>query len=196
MAAFSVAGAVVPTRASSIRPSQPAPRFVARSAFSGAFKRHINLSQSTRIRAGEASAGTTAGMSEYLLRMKSWATGVSLYLYNLLLRTSFIDSGAGAVNDNTWEELVLKSPVPVLVDFWAPWCGPCRMIAPIIDELSQEYGDKIRAVRSRLLSCLFDYFMLFAFCYSKKSACLPPSENIIHLSHALIILLFAGETEH
>jgi thioredoxin 1 len=51
------------------------------------------------------------------------------------------------VNDSTWEELVLQSPVPVLVDFWAPWCGPCRMIAPIIDEISAEYGDKIRAVK-------------------------------------------------
>ena len=55
--------------------------------------------------------------------------------------------GAGPVNDSTWEEIVLKSPVPVLVDFWAPWCGPCRMIAPIIDELSAEYGDKLRAVK-------------------------------------------------
>jgi len=53
----------------------------------------------------------------------------------------------GPVNDSTWEELVLQSPVPVLVDFWAPWCGPCRMIAPIIDEISAEYGDKIRAVK-------------------------------------------------
>lgn len=56
-------------------------------------------------------------------------------------------SGAGAVNDDTWEELVLKSSVPVLVDFWAPWCGPCRMIAPIIDEIAQEYGDKLKAVK-------------------------------------------------
>jgi len=56
-------------------------------------------------------------------------------------------AGAGAVNDNTWEEIVLKSPVPVLVDFWAPWCGPCRMIAPLIDEIANEYGDKLRAVK-------------------------------------------------
>ena len=51
------------------------------------------------------------------------------------------------VTDATFEELVLKSPVPVLVDFWAPWCGPCRMIAPLIDEISNEYGDKLRALK-------------------------------------------------
>ncbi len=56
-------------------------------------------------------------------------------------------AGAGAVNDDTWDEMVLKSSVPVLVDFWAPWCGPCRMIAPIIDEIAQEYGDKLKAVK-------------------------------------------------
>jgi len=51
------------------------------------------------------------------------------------------------VTDATFEAEVLKSSVPVLVDFWAPWCGPCRMIAPLIDELSVEYAGKLKAVK-------------------------------------------------
>lgn len=57
-------------------------------------------------------------------------------------------NAVGAVTDKDWDEIVLKSSVPVLVDFWAPWCGPCRMIAPLIDEISAEYGDKIKCVRT------------------------------------------------
>ncbi|MDR9456607.1 MAG: thioredoxin [Salegentibacter sp.] len=46
------------------------------------------------------------------------------------------------ITDATFEEKVLKSDKPVLVDFWAAWCGPCRMVGPIIEEISQEYDGK------------------------------------------------------
>ncbi len=47
------------------------------------------------------------------------------------------------VTDETFEDVVLKSDKPVVVDFWAVWCGPCRMVAPVMDQLEKKYGDKI-----------------------------------------------------
>ena len=47
------------------------------------------------------------------------------------------------INDANFEELVLQSDKPVLVDFWAEWCGPCRMVAPIVQELSEDYAGRL-----------------------------------------------------
>lgn len=47
------------------------------------------------------------------------------------------------VTDDAFEEKVMQSELPVVVDFWAPWCGPCRSVAPILDKLAGEYADKV-----------------------------------------------------
>jgi len=67
---------------------------------------------------------------------------------NQIKRSSAHNAMALEFTDSNFEELVLKSDKPVLVDFWAEWCGPCRMVGPVVEELSKEYDG--RAVVGKL----------------------------------------------
>ncbi len=94
------------------------------------------------------------------------------------------------MTDATFEAEVLKSDIPVLVDFWAPWCGPCRMIAPLIDQLAEEYSGKLKAVSKKcnlaLLDLLPDITTLVLLSYNTCERITP----------ARILVPHIGQVEH
>lgn len=55
--------------------------------------------------------------------------------------------GFKEISDNTFDQEVLKADTPVLVDFWAPWCGPCKAIAPVLEEIGKDYEGKLKIVK-------------------------------------------------
>jgi len=57
------------------------------------------------------------------------------------------EEAAVKVTDEDFDQVVIQSTVPVLVDFWAAWCGPCKMIAPVIEELAKEYSGRVKIVK-------------------------------------------------
>jgi thioredoxin 1 len=77
------------------------------------------------------------------------------------------------VTDETFEEEVLKSDKPVLVDFWAPWCAPCRMLTPIVDEVAQEFSDQ-----AKVLNLNVDENSETSAKYNIKSKGFPPCSSL------------------
>src|ERR1700688_5011430 len=73
--------------------------------------------------------------------------GFRPYLQLIKERGSMSSDKVVHVTDASFEQEVLKSPQPVLIDFWAPWCAPCRAIAPIIDDLAGEYSGRLKVVK-------------------------------------------------
>lgn len=83
--------------------------------------------------------------------MKANFSPVSLYLHNVKPGTCCLEMKATIeVNEQNFEQEVLKAQQPVVVDFWAQWCGPCKMLAPVLDEIATEQAGRAKVVKINL----------------------------------------------
>ncbi len=69
------------------------------------------------------------------------------YSYTLKILENNVSDSVLHVTDTDFNETVIKSSIPVLVDYWAEWCGPCKMIAPVLDEIASEYANKLTVAK-------------------------------------------------
>lgn len=85
---------------------------------------------------------------EHNIPLKSNGTIYMLYVIEIQGRNYIMSEGTIAhISDAEFEQEVMKADLPVLVDFWAPWCGPCHMVAPMLEELAQELSGKVKITK-------------------------------------------------
>ena len=114
--------------------------YMAASYIISRYRRFVNVTCWRRRELGDK----VAGFFKSLFRRRGEAANVSSPVIQPATRVAAGTSDAEPVHvtDDSFEKVVLQSPVPAIVDFWAPWCGPCRMVAPIIEDLAQEYDGR------------------------------------------------------